>query len=106
MDRYPGIIERSGGPNEIWKFGEENYEIIKDIIHLRERLKPYIIKHMDIASATGTPLMRPMFYDFYDDETCYKLEDQYMFGEDILFAPIMDRVQCTNQSVYRICKRR
>ena len=51
------------------------------------------MKYMDIASKTGSPVMRPMFYDFYEDEVCYTLEDQYTFGEDILFAPIMERGQ-------------
>jgi alpha-D-xyloside xylohydrolase len=32
-----------------------------------------------------------MFFDFYEDEHCYLLEDQYMFGEDILFAPILEQ---------------
>ena len=48
---------------------------------------------MDIASETGSPLMRPMFYDFHEDQICYTLEDQYMFGGDILFAPIMEAGQ-------------
>jgi len=95
----PGIIERSGGPNEIWMFGERNYEIIKKLIETREKLRPYIMKYMDIASKTGSPIMRPMFFDFYTDEVCYTLEDQYMFGEDILFAPIMERGQ-TEREVY------
>lgn len=98
-ERNPGIIERSGGPNEIWSFGEENYIIIKNIIETRERLRPYIMKYMDIASKTGSPLMRPMFYDYYKEDICYTLEDQYMFGEDILFAPIMQRGQ-VERSVY------
>lgn len=95
----PGIIERSGGPNEIWMFGERNYEIIKSLIETREKLRPYIMKYMDIASKTGSPIMRPMFYDFHTDEVCYTLEDQYMFGEDILFAPILERGQ-TEREVY------
>lgn len=95
----PGIIERSGGPNEIWCFGDENYETIKKLIETREKLKPYIMKYMNIASESGSPIMRPMFYDFYEDEVCYTLEDQYMFGEDILFAPIMNRSQ-VERTVY------
>ena len=87
----PGIIERSGGPNEIWCFGDENYVTIKKLIETREKLKPYTIKCMDTASTTGAPVMRPMFFDFYEDEVCYTLEDQYMYGEDILFAPIMEK---------------
>ena len=54
---------------------------------------------MDIASKTGTPIMRHMFFDFYDDEICYVIDDQYMFGNDILFAPILDEGQ-TKRSVY------
>ena len=54
---------------------------------------------MDIASTEGKPIMRPMFFDFYNDRVCYELEDQYMFGEDILFAPITEQ-GCTSREVY------
>lgn len=99
VDRHPEVKEKSGGDNEIWSFGEKNYPVLKDIIDLRERLKPYIIKYMDIASRTGSPIMRPMFFDYYEDEICYTLDDQYMFGEDILFAPILEQ-GVTERSVY------
>ena len=98
-ERHPGIIERSGGPNEIWRFGEENYLIIKGLIELRERLRPYIMEHMEEAQRTGTPLMRPMFYEYCEDPQCYLLEDQYLFGPDILFAPVMEKGQ-TLRKVY------
>jgi len=98
-DRYPGIKEPSGGDNEIWSFGEQNYHIIKKLIVLREKLKPYILTYMDKASETGEPLMRPMFFDYFDDAECYELSDQYMFGEDILFAPILHEGQ-TERKVY------
>ena len=90
---HPELMCKSGGPNEIWCFGEENYVTLKKLIETREKLKPYIVKYMDIASTTGSPIMRPMFYDFYEDQVCYTLEDQYMFGADILFAPIMEKGQ-------------
>lgn len=99
VDRHPGVTEASGGDNEIWSFGERNYGILKTLIELRERLKPYILKHMDMASENGTPIMRPMFFDYYDDPICYSLDDQYMFGEDILFAPILNEGQ-TERKVY------
>ena len=99
VSRHPGIIEESGGDNEIWSFGERNYPILKSLIELRQRLKPYICKQMDIASKTGAPIMRPMFFDYYEDEICYTLEDQYMFGNDILFAPIVNEGQ-TQRTVY------
>lgn len=99
VPKHPGIIEQSGGDNEIWAFGDENYPILKKLIELRERMKPYTKKYMDIAEQSGKPIMRPMFFDFYADEVCYTLEDQYMYGEDILFAPIVNQGQ-TDREVY------
>ena len=83
-------IPQSGAYNEIWSYGDEVYEILKDLIELREKLRPYIHRHMKRASADGTPLMRPMFFDFPGDPVCYVLEDQYMFGDDILVAPVTE----------------
>lgn len=99
VPKHPGIIEQSGGDNEIWAFGDDNYPILKKLIELRERMKPYTKKYMDIAEQSGKPIMRPMFFDFYEDEVCYTLEDQYMYGEDILFAPIVNQGQ-TDRQVY------
>ncbi len=98
-DRYPGIICDGGGYNEIWQFGERDYGIIKDIIALRCRLKPYILECAKRTSETGEPIMRPMFFDFPADENCYCLSDQYMFGPDILFAPVLDQ-GVTERDVY------
>ena len=95
----PALKEPSGGENEIWSFGDQVYLILKDLIRLRERLRPYIHRYMNIASETGAPLMRPMFFEYPDDEVCYTLDDQYMFGEDILFAPIVMQGQ-TQREVY------
>ena len=85
------IIEPSGDPNEIWCFGEENFAILKDLILLRDRLRPYIGECMKTASEKGYPVMRPMFFEYPEDEICYTLGEQYMFGPDILFAPVTGR---------------
>ena len=93
------VKEPSGDPNEIWSFGEQNYPVLRDLVLLRERLRPYIENQMKIASEKGYPVMRPMFFDYPDDEECYSLGEQYMFGEDILFAPVVNRGQ-TEKEVY------
>lgn len=93
------LKEPSGDPNELWSFGERIFEILKNLVFLRERLRPYIEHHMKIASEKGYPVMRPMFFDFPDDKECYTLGEQYMFGDDILFAPIVNRGQ-TKKTVY------
>ena len=43
--------------------------------------------------------MRPMFFDYPDDPVCYTLGEQYLFGDDILFAPIVRQGQ-TSHRVY------
>lgn len=58
----------SGGPNELWSYGEEAYEILKKYVQIRENLRPYIFKHLQKASQDGTPLMRPLFYDFPEEK--------------------------------------
>ena len=65
----------------------------------REKLRPYIEKQADVASKKGYPIMRPMFFEFPDDEVTYSLDEQYMFGSDILFAPITRQGQ-TEKIVY------
>lgn len=93
------LKEPSGDPNELWSFGERIFEILKKLVFLRERLRPYIEHHMKIASEKGYPVMRPMFFDFPDDKECYTLGEQYMFGDDILFAPIVNRGQTKKNSL-------
>jgi alpha-D-xyloside xylohydrolase len=80
----------SGADNEVWSFGEEAYEILKSYMLIRERLRPYIMSLMQEAHEKGTPPMRPLFYDFPKDNTAWGIEDQYMFGPDLLIAPIFE----------------
>ena len=88
--RLPNTDDFNGAANEVWSFGEPAYQIIKKYMLLRERLRPYIMKQMSVASETGIPPMRPLFVDFPSDPVCYQVEDEYLFGADLLVAPILD----------------
>ena len=90
---------RSGADNEVWSFGPDVEEILIDHIRLRERLRPYIREIMDRASSEGGPIMRPLFYDFPNDPQGWDIADQYMFGSDLLVAPVMVP-GATSRSVY------
>ena len=79
----------SGAENEIWSYGEEVEEICKKYIFIREKMRPYIRELMKEAHEKGTPVMRPLFYDFFNDEKSWTIEDQYMFGSDVLVCPIL-----------------
>ena len=52
-------------------------------------MKDYIRSVMNEASETGSPVIRTMFYEFPEDERCWELDDQYMFGSKYLIAPVL-----------------
>ena len=79
---------KNAGENEVWSFGEEAYEIIKKLLFMREALRPYVKAQMKLAHETGVPPMRPLFFDFPEDEKSYTISDELLFGPDILVAPI------------------
>jgi len=89
MGSEGGASCNSGADNEVWSFGEKTYEILKQYLGIRERLKGYITKLMEEAHQKGTPVMRPLFYDFSNDQKVWDVSDQYMFGPDIMVAPVL-----------------
>ena len=89
----------SGQDNEVWSFGEDNYEILKKYLFIRERLRPYVRKCMEEASNSGAPVMRPLFYEFPKDAECWNVEDSYMFGSDLLVSPVME-AGATERRIY------
>jgi len=79
----------TGADNEVWSYGEEVYEILASYLHLRERMRPYVREVLRQAHENGDPVMRLMFYGFPDDERSWTLRDQYLFGPDLLVAPVV-----------------
>ena len=95
MERVVGAdgVERceSGGPSELWSFGDDVYEILARFVHLREAMRPYTRRLMAEASAAGQPVMRAVFHEFPGDANAWDLADQYMFGPDLMVAPVTTR---------------
>ena len=82
--------DATGGPNEVWSCGEDAFQMIKAVMLMRERLRPYLHEQLDRASEEGVPAMRPLFVEFPEDETAWTVEDQMMFGPDVLVAPVLE----------------
>ncbi|MEM9882957.1 MAG: TIM-barrel domain-containing protein [Planctomycetota bacterium] len=78
----------SGGPNEPWSYGDETQTIFHATMQRRERLRPYLARAMRHAHETGTPPMRPVWFDAPDDPHAWAVEDQYLLGPDVLVAPV------------------
>jgi alpha-D-xyloside xylohydrolase len=87
---FGGGYLHTGQPNEIWSYGPEPERIMKKYLDLRLSLADYIEKLYKEASETGAPLLRTMFFEFPEDQKCWELEDQYMFGSEYLVAPVLD----------------
>ena len=94
-----GATCRSGAANEVWSYGEEVFKICKKYLQIREKLRPYIRELMREAHEKGSPVMRTLFYAYPEDPLCWKVEDEYLFGADILVAPIYHAKQKT-RNVY------
>jgi alpha-D-xyloside xylohydrolase len=71
-----------------WEYGEEALRIFRDYTQLRYRLLPYIYTYASFAARTGLPILRPMVLEFPEDPQTYPLDLQYMFGAELLVAPI------------------
>jgi alpha-D-xyloside xylohydrolase len=95
----PFGLDQTGGPNEAWSFGRDAYEHITAVMFLRDRLRPYIMAQMRITHETGIPPMRPLFVDFPGDKRAWQVDDAYMFGPDLLVAPV-DRYGARERPVY------
>jgi alpha-glucosidase len=76
-------------PQEPWAFDNETTEITKKYINLRYELMPYIYDFVYNSSKTGLPLMRALFLEFPNDKNTYSIEDEFMFGDSLLVAPII-----------------
>ena len=84
---------------EPWRFGERVEKICRDYLRLRYRLLPYLYSLFYESSQHGTPIWRPMFYHYPNDERTYHLHDQVMIGDSILVAPIY-KANCDRRVVY------
>ncbi|WP_083259543.1 glycoside hydrolase family 31 protein [Cellulosimicrobium cellulans] len=81
---------RSGGPNELWSFGDEVYGVLERYVHLREALRPYVRDVMRAAHTDGQPVMRGLFHDFPGDPRAWDVDDEFLLGPDVLVAPVLE----------------
>ncbi len=73
---------------ELWNFCGEYFDALLAAINLRYQLAPYIYTMARKTHDEGVSLCRPMYYDYPRNEKSYEYKTQYMFGDDILVAPI------------------
>lgn len=76
------------GQREPWSYGDEARDAANAALKLRYQILPYLSKTMAVASETGLPVQRAMVLAYPENQAAWAFEDQFMFGDDILVAPI------------------
>jgi len=74
---------------EPWSYGTEHEAINRRAIELRYQLLPQLYNVMRESAESGLPAMRPMMLEYPDDGTTWGMEDQFLFGSDLLIAPVL-----------------
>ena len=75
---------------EPWNYGDEAKQIISNCLKEREQLRPYIEACAERVAKEGYTLMRPLIFDFADDETALRQSCEYMFGPELLVSPVTE----------------
>jgi oligosaccharide 4-alpha-D-glucosyltransferase len=83
----------SGIPSEPVYFNDTTKDVVRKFMKLRYSLLPYIYTLTYESHTQGYPIVRPLFYEFPADANAYRIEDEYLFGPDLLVAPILTRDQ-------------
>ena len=73
---------------EPWAFGEPCESVCRKMIKLRMRLVPYIYTLFEECHRNGAPILRPLLYEYPEDETTYTADDEFLLGNGLLVAPI------------------
>ena len=76
---------------EPWAFDKETLDINRKYIKLRYKLLPYLYDLMWKGENTGLPIMRPLVLHYTSDKNVHEINDQFLFGENILVAPVMEQ---------------
>jgi oligosaccharide 4-alpha-D-glucosyltransferase len=72
-------------------YEEPDKSILRTFVELRYKLMPYVYTLMYEAATQGHPMVRPMFYNNSTDSNLFKATDQYMFGDALLIAPVLEK---------------
>ena len=80
----------SGADNEPWSYGPQIEAVFRKYIRVREAMRPYTRELFAAAHENGQPLVRGLFYEFAQDERVADIADEYLYGPDILVAPVVE----------------
>ena len=86
-------------PKEPWEFSAQFLSDYRAAAEMKYRLMPYVYAQARDASTRGLPMVRALFVEYPDDPGSWAVEDEYLFGSDILVAPLLE-TGMTGRDVY------
>lgn len=99
MNMFQSHVRFNGSPLRApWNFGDQAVASYRKYSTLRYQLLPYIYSHAYNATKTSLPMIRAMALEFQEDPSTHNLQDQYIFGDAFLVAPVYKPVNA--RSVY------
>lgn len=85
-------------PTEPWLISDDFTNAFRDCAEMKYELMPYVYAQAKLCTEKGLPMVRAMFVEFPKDAGAWYCEDQYMYGSQILVAPLME--SGTERTVY------
>ncbi len=85
----PIMLLHGDHPREPWRYDEETMDIARFYFAVRERLEPFLQEWLADEENNGLPIVRPMALVYEDDPDTLPIDTQYLFGPDLLVAPIV-----------------
>jgi alpha-D-xyloside xylohydrolase len=86
-------------PKEPWLYGQEFMNKFREIDELKYKLMPYVLAQAKDCSEHGLPMLRALFVEFPDDPGSWQIDDEYLFGSQMLIAPLLHEGE-VSRSVY------
>lgn len=85
-------------PTEPWEYSDTFLKGFRNADNMRYKLMPYIYAQAKDASEKGLPMLRALFVEYPNDAGAWLIDDQYLFGSDMLVAPLFENI--TERNVY------
>ena len=85
-------------PTEPWEYGEDFMNAFRLADNMRYELMPYIYSQAKDCTERGLPMLRALFIEYPEDPGSWQIDDEYLFGSDMLVAPLFEKV--TKRDVY------
>jgi alpha-D-xyloside xylohydrolase len=85
-------------PKEPWAYNAAFTDFFRDVVSLKYRLMPYVYAQAKLCTEKGLPMVRALFVEYPHDPGAWLIENEYLFGSDLLVAPMVD--ETSERDVY------